>query len=68
MMFMNWFRTSHSDSRAHITLRMKTSEQVEKKSGQIIHIYYNKSTGDHEAFTLYSEREDKADKDEPTEE
>jgi len=60
--------TSHSDSRPHITLRMKTPRQIAEKSGQTVHIYYNEQTKQYEAFRLYSERKDDSKKDEPKEE
>ena len=60
--------TSHSDSRPHITLRMKTARQVAEQSGQTVHVYYNEQTKQYEAFRLYSERKDDSKKDEPKDE
>lgn len=54
----NPLHTSHSDSRPHITLQMKTPRQIADKSSQTVHIYYDEQTGEYEAFKLYSERKD----------
>ena len=64
----NPLHTSHSDSRPHITLRMKTARQIAEQSGQTVHVYYNEQTEQYEAFKLYSERKDASKEDEPNEE
>lgn len=61
----NPLHTSHSDLRPHITVRMRTDDQISRGSGQTVHIYYDAQSEAYEAFTLYSERNDKPSSDEP---
>lgn len=46
---------------------MKSPAQVASQSGQTVHIYYDKTTQEYDAFKLYSERKDNLGKDEPAE-
>ncbi|WPH01958.1 Hypothetical protein R9X50_00481200 [Acrodontium crateriforme] len=61
----NPLHTSHSDPRPHITVRMRTEDQIARGAGQTVHIFYNSQTEEYEAFALFSERQDKPVNDEP---
>ncbi|SMQ55152.1 unnamed protein product [Zymoseptoria tritici ST99CH_1A5] len=62
----NPLHTSHTDLRPHITIRLRTPEQIARGAGQTAHIYYDAASGDYEAFKLFTERLD-SEKDEPGE-
>ncbi|GAB1733418.1 hypothetical protein NU195Hw_g8979t1 [Hortaea werneckii] len=61
----NPLHTSHSDATPHVTVRMRTPEQIARGAGQTVHIYYDPTTEEFQAFKLYSERSDN-EKDEPS--
>jgi hypothetical protein len=64
----NTQHTSHTDTRGHVTLYIKTEEMIGRKTTRTVHIYSkNDKNEEYDGFQIFEERPDKEPDSEPGE-